>query len=235
MVGNDPSLIGDFLFIYGTPMSRRSVFMNSMIRTCWIPLLLAAIAVSVQAFQILSEPAVYSAVGRIFVGPELVQTVMERESATITSSAQADLLVDQIEILKSSKLKARTLERIRALHPELKEVEIELIIKQLDGGPVVLVGAVGGESKYTRSYLDALLDEYFSIYSETVTPATATDCKVAIMTRPDPAMEIVHDLWAPLIVWSILGAMVGLLVIFTLAIVATQRDLAKRAIPPPLP
>jgi hypothetical protein len=65
----------------------------------------------------------------------------------------------QIEILTGGELHAQALERIRALHPELKECEVQIHAEVMDRSSIIEVRATGTEGNYTSKFLDGLLDE----------------------------------------------------------------------------
>ena len=65
-----------------------------------------------------------------------------------------------IETIESSEMRRRALDRVRALHPDLKESEVEIQVSQNKGSAICNIRAIGAEPKYTRVFLDALLDEF---------------------------------------------------------------------------
>ena len=130
-------------------------------RRWWFLLLTAAIAVCVKALGITTKVTQYITIGKIHAGmrvnpagnsgPKIIEDVM-----------QQDFYGTQIEILESGALKARALERVRSLHPELKEIDVDIKVTQNKGSSILNVAAIGEEAKFTRVYLDALLDEYIA-------------------------------------------------------------------------
>lgn len=187
-------------------MSRRSIFLVTLLCTCWIPLLLAVAAVSIQALRITGKPSEYSAIGRILLKapppPPLIDSVNYGT---------------QLEILESGEIRRRALERVRALHPGLKEIDVEIRVTQTKGSSILNVAATGSEPKYPRVFLEAVLDEYVVFAREMKTPPEEMP---AILQRPDPAVEIVPDLWVPLIFGALLGGSVGVILMFAVAIAA---------------
>ena len=130
-------------------------------RRWWFLLLTAAIAVCFQALRITGKATEYYALGRVLAGLKVsVQNGTGSGNEVISNTQAQDFYGTQIEILESGALRARALERVRSLHPELKEIDIEVRVNQTKGSAILNVAAVGEEPKYTRLYLDALLDEY---------------------------------------------------------------------------
>lgn len=66
------------------------------------------------------------------------------------------------EIVESAEMKRRARERVQALYPDLSEVDIDIHAVQTKGSSIIDIRATGGEPKYTRLFLDALLDEFIS-------------------------------------------------------------------------
>lgn len=75
---------------------------------------------------------------------------------------QADFYGTIIETLESAEMHRRALERVRALNPGLKDSDVDIRVAQTKGSAIFNILATGPEPKYTRIFLDALLDEFIS-------------------------------------------------------------------------
>jgi hypothetical protein len=77
---------------------------------------------------------------------------------------QQDFYGTIIETIDSEEMSRRALERVRALHLELKDKECAVAIRvaQTKGSSIFTILATGAEPKYTRVFLDALLDEFIA-------------------------------------------------------------------------
>jgi len=75
---------------------------------------------------------------------------------------QADFYGTIIETLESAEMNRRALERVRALNPDLKESDVDIRVTQSKGSTMFNILANGTEPKYTRIFLDALLDEFIA-------------------------------------------------------------------------
>jgi hypothetical protein len=122
----------------------------------------AAIAVSVQALRITGKPTEYVALGKVVAGQK---SGVDRFLIHISS---AEFYGTEMEIIMSGELRRRALERVRSLHPELKEINVRVRVFQTKGSSILNVMATGEEAKYTRIYLDALLDEYIAFGNELI-------------------------------------------------------------------
>ncbi|CAN5903984.1 hypothetical protein BH11VER1_BH11VER1_34580 [soil metagenome] len=187
-------------------MSRRSVFLVSLLCTWWIPLLLASVAVSVQASRVTARSTEYRTIGRI---------VAQRAPAELLAAASKQT---PTETLESGELKLRTWERMRELHPELKKADVKILVTQIKGSSILNVSSTGSDPKYTRYYLEAFLDEFIGLRKEMGIPAD----QETIMQRPDPAVEIVPDLWVPLLFGGLIGGGLGVILMFAIAIAASR-------------
>jgi hypothetical protein len=75
---------------------------------------------------------------------------------------QQDFYGTIIETLESAEMQRRALERVRALNPDLKDSDVEIRVAQTKGSAIFNILATGTEPKYTKIFLDALLDEFIA-------------------------------------------------------------------------
>jgi len=143
-------------------------------RRWWFLLLTAAIAVCFQALRITGKATEYVALGKIVAGLKVSAGKEGAGSDVVSNLMQAEFYGTQIEILEGGELRRRALERVRSLHPELKEIDVEVRVTQTKGSSILNVAAVGEEAKYTRVYLDSLLDEYIAFRKEMIDKSVGT-------------------------------------------------------------
>lgn len=133
-------------------------------RRWWFLLLTASIGVCVQALRITGKPQTYISLAKLVAGGRMVG------ATTGAGPSYVDYLQDFygtiIETLESSEMRRRALDRVRALHPDLKETEVEIQVSQNRGSAIFNVRAFGVEPKYTRIFLDALLDEFIAFRNQ---------------------------------------------------------------------
>lgn len=141
-------------------------------RRWWFLLLTAAIAICFEALRITGKTTEYIAIGKIVAGLQV--KVGSRDGDVVTNAFAQDFYGTQIETLESGALRNHALERVRSLHPELKEIEVEIRVTQTKGSSILNVAAVGEEAKYTRVYLDALLDEYIAFRKDMLEKSIGT-------------------------------------------------------------
>ncbi len=126
-------------------------------RRWWFLLLTASIGVCVQALRITGRPQEFRSLAKLVAGGQMVldNSVSWREQ-------QADFYGTIIETVESAEMKRRALERVRALNPDVKDSDVEIRVAQTKGSAIFNILATGSEPKYTRIFLDALLDEFIS-------------------------------------------------------------------------
>lgn len=171
------------------------------------PLILigAVAAVVFQVQRITGSPREYISLAKIVVSAP----------GTGFAASMDDVYGTIIETLESAEMRRRALDRMRVLYPELKECEIEVTVRQLKGSAIFNIVARGAEPKYTRIYLDALLDEYMAFRASMSPPPGSPT--VAIMERASGAVEDIQDWTAPLASAIIVGGGLGALVAFLIA------------------
>lgn len=128
-------------------------------RRWWFLLLTAAIAICGRALWVSGKDTVYNAHGRIVAGMQ----VQLGEKSVMENRFMEDFYGTQIEILESGRLRNNALDRVRGLHPDLKEINVDIRVTQTKGSSILNVLAQSKDQKYTSIYLNALLDEYIAM------------------------------------------------------------------------
>jgi capsular exopolysaccharide synthesis family protein len=129
-------------------------------RRWWFLLLTAAIAICYEALAISSKSVEYVAIGRIMAG---MQVQLGDKTVGAQNSFVDDFYGTQIDMLQSASLQSNALERVRGLHPDLREIHVDIIVTQTKGSSILSVKGVGSEKQYTKAYVDAVLDEYMAL------------------------------------------------------------------------
>ncbi|WP_395739952.1 hypothetical protein [Prosthecobacter sp.] len=122
---------------------------------CAVGVAIAAIAV--QARHLATKPGEFRSLAKLVAGGQLVfsDSVSWREQ-------QQDFYGTIIETIESAEMSRRALERVRALNPDIKDSDVAIRVAQTKGSAIFNILATGAEPKYTRIFLDALLDEFIS-------------------------------------------------------------------------
>lgn len=133
-------------------------------RRWWFLLLTASIGVCVQALRITGKPQTYISLAKLVAGGRMTGGGMG--GGPTFQEYLIDFYGTIIETIESSEMRRRALDRVRALHPDLKETEVEIQVSQNRGSAIFNVRAFGAEPKYTRIFLDALLDEFIAFRNQ---------------------------------------------------------------------
>jgi succinoglycan biosynthesis transport protein ExoP len=126
-------------------------------RRWWFLLLTASIGVCIMALKITGQPQTYSSLAKLVAGGRVVGS---QQGAGQYLDYLQDFYGTIIETIESSEMRNRALDRVSALHPDLKESSVDISVLQNRGSAIFNVKAVGSEKSYTRVYLDALLEEF---------------------------------------------------------------------------
>ncbi|WP_395741981.1 hypothetical protein [Prosthecobacter sp.] len=108
-----------------------------------------------QTLQVVQRPQEFGSLAKIVAGGQFNSdgTAQWREQ-------QEDFYGTIMETLESGEMKRRALERVRALNPDVKDCDVEIRVARTKGSAIFNILATGAEPKYTRLFLDALLDEF---------------------------------------------------------------------------
>lgn len=117
----------------------------------------ASIGTALQVLRITKKPQEFRSLAKLVAGGQLVfnDSVSWREQ-------QEDFYGTIIETIESAEMSRRALERVRALNPDLKDCDVAIRVARTKGSAIFNILATGSEPKYTKIFLDALLDEFIS-------------------------------------------------------------------------
>ncbi len=113
--------------------------------------------VSWSALQITGKPQVFRSLAKILASGSTVAT----EDPQWREQLQ-DFYGTIIETLESAEMNRKARERVHALHPDLKDSDVEIRVAQTKGSGIINILATGSEPKYTQIFLNALLDEFMA-------------------------------------------------------------------------
>ncbi len=117
----------------------------------------ASIGTGLQALRITKKPQEFRSLAKLVAGGQLVfnDSVSWREQ-------QEDFYGTIIETIESAEMSRRAMERVKALNPDLKDCDVAIRVARTKGSAIFNILATGSEPKYTKIFLDALLDEFIS-------------------------------------------------------------------------
>lgn len=107
--------------------------------------------------QIVQRPQEFRSVAKLVAGGRLVSN-----DAVQWREQQEDFYGTITETLESGEMKRRALDRVRALNPDLSDCDVDIKVTRTKGSAIFTILAAGTEPKYTKVFLDALIDEFIA-------------------------------------------------------------------------
>jgi len=132
-------------------------------RRWWFLLITGAAGVCVQALMIAGKRTEYEADGKIMAGMEVQ---LSDKGVGLENRFMEQFYGTQIGIIQSARVRNNALDRVRGLYPGLKESDVDLRVTQNKGSSILNLAGVGEDRKFTRAYVEAILDEYIAMRKE---------------------------------------------------------------------
>lgn len=126
-------------------------------RRWWFLLLTASIGVCVQALTITGKPQIFRSLAKLVAGGRMVANGDLQWQEQLQ-----DFYGTIIETIESAEMIRKARERVHALHPDLKDSDVEIRVAQTKGSAIFNILATGSEPKYTQIFLNSLLDEFIA-------------------------------------------------------------------------
>ncbi len=155
--------------------TRLERYLHFLGRKWWVVVLCAGLCAAGQFLYLIDEPAAYDSYARLMMGGKV-----KLPDNLSFSEDYLNYFGTQIELLQSEKIHNRALERMKVEHPDIKEAPIKVQANQLRRTSIILLRASGPDPAFTRSFLDAVVDEYLSFKREMRT--VASDDTLASLT-----------------------------------------------------
>lgn len=168
-----------------------------------------AAGIYVQTLRLVEKPQEFRSLGALVVGAAFSAP---QSSAAGSSQAMDDLYGTIIETLGSQEMHRDAIERIKALYPELEHSRVQIKASRVKGSGIIKVLATGSEPRYTRVFLDALLDEGIAHRQRILGQSQENKGDyVAIQERASVAAEHVEDWKLSVITGRLAGGVGGAL------------------------
>ena len=164
----------------------------------------AVLGLLIQILRLTSRPQEFHSLAKVVA----VQGSAQEEVSS--RPANGDYSGTIIETLESSQLNSAAMKRARIQNPEFKDHDVYVRVAQTKGSSIFNVLATSNEPKYTRVFLDALLDEFMFLRTRQAEESGLDPKKdIAIQERATPASENVEDWSMPLLAGAVAGAGLG--------------------------
>ncbi|MBI3880814.1 MAG: polysaccharide biosynthesis tyrosine autokinase [Verrucomicrobia bacterium] len=135
-------------------------------RRWWVLLLCMSVAVCVMAILLKNRPEKFESTGRLWISGRI--TLGDGGGAKVVEN-EGNFIATQIALLQSDKVKVAALTHLQTFNPELRSSDVLVNIAQNKNSDMIQLEAIGFEPKFTRAYLDAVMEEYLYLRTETRT------------------------------------------------------------------
>jgi capsular exopolysaccharide synthesis family protein len=130
-------------------------------RRWWLLLLLALVGMGVQWIIYKQSPPAYASIGRMIVNVKI-----QVQTGASYSEDLSNFLGTQVELMKSSTVKANAERRVNAARPDLISAPVNLQIGVTTKTTIFNLMAICPEKDYTQAFLDAVMEEYMSLKND---------------------------------------------------------------------
>lgn len=162
------------------------------------------IGLCLQIIRLASHPAEFRSMAKVAVRSETTFVTVPGSPGYGESYGRI------IQDLESSDLARRAIRRIKNLTPEVKARDVDIRVLPAKESAVLNILATSNEPKFTRIFLDALLDEFILLrLSQAQETGHTTANVVAVQERAIPALENIEDWTMPLFAGAVNGALAG--------------------------
>jgi succinoglycan biosynthesis transport protein ExoP len=142
-------------------VARVTRFRRVLARYWWILFFTSAAGLAIAGWHVFRQQTVFVSSGRMMVSGRI-----NLQSGAVFSEELANFFGTQVELMKSSEVRMRAVNRLAAMEPELRPIPVVLSVAQLPQTSIFVFSASGSESGYTQKLLDAIMTEYIAIKKE---------------------------------------------------------------------
>ncbi|MCF7785135.1 MAG: hypothetical protein K9N47_03380 [Prosthecobacter sp.] len=118
----------------------------------------AGIGTVFEAYRIEGTAQAFHSEAKLSVNLQVINQELEEKTQSGGTMA---------ELLETAEMSQRALERVKALNPDLAESHVTIRATQTKGSGILVIRANGQEPRYTRTFLDALVDEFLAFRHST--------------------------------------------------------------------
>lgn len=116
---------------------------------------LACVGAVYQINRIVVTPQEFRSQAKLLADVKIINLELEDREIEHSSGTTA-------ETLESAEMSRRAVERVKALNPDIHGGDVAIHATQTKGSGIIHILATGQEPRYTRLFLDALLDEFIA-------------------------------------------------------------------------
>ncbi|CAN5152217.1 polysaccharide biosynthesis tyrosine autokinase [soil metagenome] len=126
-----------------------------MLRRWWIPLLTICLGLFVQAWLIYQTPPQFLSTSKMMLAGKL-----NIAQSAVYSEDSLNFYGTQIQLMQSAEVRRSAEALVRAQHPELQPVKVDITVNQKPRTSIFDLQAIGSTPDYTQAYLNAVMQKY---------------------------------------------------------------------------
>src|SRR5271169_1952367 len=130
-------------------------------RFWWIPFFTTAAGLAIASWMIFQQSVVYVSSGRMMVSGRI-----NLQEGAVFSEELANFFGTQTELMKSSEVRIRAMNRLAAMEPQLQPVPVTFSVSQLPQTSIFVLSTTALEPQYAQKLLDAIMGEYIATKRE---------------------------------------------------------------------
>ncbi|MBA3962721.1 MAG: polysaccharide biosynthesis tyrosine autokinase [Chthoniobacterales bacterium] len=129
-----------------------------LLRRWWIPVLTTCLGLFVGAWMIFQAPNAFLSTSKMMVAGK-----MNLSQNAVYSEDTNNFYGTQIQLMQSDEVHRGAEALVRATHPELPQVKVEINVTQRPRTSIFELEAVGTTPDYTQAFLDATMQKYLDV------------------------------------------------------------------------
>ena len=144
--------------VWGRARVQVKRYIAAICRIWWLLPLTISVGTFIAAWVVSQMPPAYESTGRmVYAG----QFTLSSEGATYNEQL-GSYFGTQIEIMLSNQVREDALNRVQALHPELKPEQVDYRVSQIPEANMVVLQVTAQSPVFAQAYLDACMASYLS-------------------------------------------------------------------------
>lgn len=139
-------------------ITRLHRYKSLLLRRWWIPLLTICLGLFVQAWLIYQTPPSFMSTSKMMLAGKL-----NISQNAVYSEDTVNFYGTQIQLMQSQEVRRSAEALVRATHPEMQPVKVEIAVVQKPRTSIFDLQAIGTTPDYTQAYLNAVMQKYLDL------------------------------------------------------------------------
>jgi len=126
-----------------------------LLRRWWIPVFTICLGLFIEAWLIYQTPPSFLSMSKMMLAGKL-----NIAQSAVYSEDSVNFYGTQIQLMQSAQVKQSAEQLVRATHPEMQPVPVEITVAQKPRTSIFDLQAIGRTPDYTQAYLNAAMQKY---------------------------------------------------------------------------